>query len=228
MEGYVQQFGAGIVLTLEVSLGSFCMGLVFGIAGAAAKRSTWSGLRIAGWLYTTLVRALPELLLLLICFYMLATEFAAAAHLVGLVPADFRFDPLLVAVFSLGLIQGAYLTEIFRAAVDEIPSGQFEAAAALGLPFWTCWFHVLGPRTLRNALPSLGNVWLNATKDSSLISIVGAFADVLKVGGMAAAATKHYLLFYGIVGLIFLVISLCSVMLLKAIHIRTEKGHRVL
>lgn len=135
---------------------------------------------------------------------------------------------MLVTVFSLGLIQGAYLTVIFSAAVNEIPSGQFEASAALGLPFWTRWFYVLGPHTLRIALASLGNVWLNATKDSSLISIVGAFADVLKVGGMAAAATKHYLLFYGIVALIFLVISLCSVMLLNAVHVRTEKGHGIL
>lgn len=226
MNGYVQQFAEGLLLTLQVSTGSFVIGLMFGVFGAAAKLSRKRVWRWLGGLYTTVVRALPELLLLLICFYILAARLAALASWVGLAPADFTFDPFLVAVFALGLIQGAYLTEVFRMAVQEIAQGQFEACDSLSLGFFPRWWFVLGPAMLRNALPATGNVWLNATKDSSLISIVGAFADVLKVGGMAAASTKQYLFFYSMSAVVFLGISLVSIWLLKALHVRSGKGLR--
>lgn len=227
MGGYRDQFIAGILLTLEVSLCSYAVGVIFGALGATAKLSRWWLLRLAGTTYTTIVRALPELLLLLIAFYVLASEVSGLAAAVGLVPADFNFSPLLVAIVSLGFIQGAYITEIFRAGVLAVPRGQTDAALALGLPFWVRWRFVLAPQVLRHTLPALGNVWLNATKDSSLISVLGAFADVLKVSSLAAGATKHYILFYGLAGLCFLAISIVSMALLKALHIRSSRGFHI-
>lgn len=224
MGGYGAQFAAGILLTLEISVASYAIGLIFGVLGAALKLSRRRPLRLLGGLYTTIVRALPELLLLLIAFYVLAGAVSGLAASVGLVPADFSFNPFLVAVVALGFIQGAYVTEILRAGVLALPRGQGDAALALGLSVWTRWRRVLGPQVLRHALPALGNVWLNATKDSSLISVVGAFADVLKVSSLAAAATKEYLFFYGLAALCFLVISLVSMAVLDALHIRSRRG----
>lgn len=224
MGGYGAQFAAGMLLTVEISLASYAVGLCFGIGGAALKLSRHRLLRGLGALYTIIVRALPELLLLLIAFYILAGSVVGLAASIGLVPADFAFSPFLVAALSLGFIQGAYVTEILRAGVLALPRGQGDAALALGLSFRTRWFRVLGPQVLRHALPALGNVWLNATKDSSLISVVGAFADVLKVSSLAAAATKEYLFFYGLAALCFLVISVVSMALLEALHIRSRRG----
>lgn len=224
MGGYGGQFAAGVLLTLEISVCSYAIGLLFGVIGAAAKLSPWPPVRFLGGLYTTIVRALPELLLLLIAFYVLAGAVSGLAAAVGLVPADFSFNPFLVAVISLGFIQGAYITEILRAGVLALPRGQNDAALALGLSFWVRWRRVLVPQVMRHALPALGNVWLNATKDSSLISVLGAFADVLKVSSLAAAATKDYILFYSLAALCFLVISLVSMAVLEALHIRSRRG----
>lgn len=224
MGGYGGQFAAGILLTLEISVCSYAIGLVFGVLGAAAKLSRWRVLRLLGHLYTVIVRALPELLLLLIAFYVLAGAISGLAASVGLVKSDFAFNPFLVAVVALGFIQGAYVTEILRAGVLALPKGQGDAALALGLSFPVRWGRVLGPQVLRHALPALGNVWLNATKDSSLISIVGAFADVLKVSSLAAAATKEYIFFYALAALCFLLISVVSLAVLKALHIRSQRG----
>jgi His/Glu/Gln/Arg/opine family amino acid ABC transporter permease subunit len=224
MGGYGGQFAAGILLTLEVSICSYAVGMLFGVLGAAAKLSRWQAARFIGGTYTIIVRALPELLLLLIAFYVLAGEVSGLAAAVGLVPADFSFSPFLVAIVSLGFIQGAYITEILRAGVLAIPRGQNDAALALGLSFWVRWWRVLVPQVLRHTLPALGNVWLNATKDSSLISVLGAFADVVKVSSFAAGATKQYMLFYGLAALCFLVISLVSMALLDVLHIRSRRG----
>lgn len=224
MGGYGSQFAAGILLTLEISVCSYGIGLIFGVLGAIAKLSPWRALRWLGTLYTIIVRALPELLLLLIAFYVLAGAISGLAASVGLVKGDFAFSPFLVAVISLGFIQGAYVTEILRAGVMALPRGQSDAALALGLSWPVRWTRVLGPQVMRHALPALGNVWLNATKDSSLISIVGAFADVLKVSSLAAAATKQYILFYALAALCFLLISVISMGILNALHIRSRRG----
>lgn len=223
MGGYGTQFLAGILLTLQVSLGSYAVGLAFGVLGTVAKLSPWRPSRMLGNLYTITVRALPELLLLLIAFYILAGAISGLAASVGLVQADFSFNPMLVAIMSLGFIQGAYVTEILRAGVLALPKGQRDAALALGLSWHVRWRRVLGPQLLRQALPALGNVWLNATKDSSLISVVGAFADILKVSSLAAAATKNYIFFYSLAALCFLVISAVSLLLLKALQARHQR-----
>lgn len=224
MGGYGSQFAAGILLTLAISVCSYGIGLIFGVLGASAKLSPWRPLRWLGTLYTIVVRALPELLLLLIAFYVLAGAISSLAASIGLVKGDFSFSPFLVAVISLGFIQGAYVTEILRAGVLALPRGQSDAALALGLSWPVRWTRVLGPQVMRHALPALGNVWLNATKDSSLISIVGAFADVLKVSSLAAAATKQYILFYALAALCFLLISVISMGILNALHIRSRRG----
>ena len=224
MGGYGAQFLAGILLTLQVSLGSYAVGLVFGALGSAAKLSRWRLLRVLGNLYTITVRAMPELLLLLIAFYVLAGTISGLAASIGLVQSDFSFNPLLVAIVSLGFIQGAYITEILRAGVLALPKGQRDATLALGLSWPVRWGRVLGPQVLRHALPALGNVWLNATKDLSLISVVGAFADILKVSSLAASDTKEYIFFYSLAALCFLVISAASMLALKALQARGARG----
>ncbi len=209
LAGYGDQLVAGLLLTLEVSLSSYAIGSVFGLLGAASKLSRWSSLRFCADLYTTLVRALPELLLVLLAFYLLA----ARVEQFGVV-----VNPFAVAVTALGFIQGAYIAEVLRAAVLAIPRGQREAAQALNLRRVTYLHRIVAPQALRHALGGLGNIWLNATKDASLISVLGIFADVLKVSSLAAAATKRYVFFYAVAGACFLAITLVSMALLERLR----------
>lgn len=222
--GYGGQFMSGFLLTLAVSLCSYALGIIFGVIGMATKLSSWRWARVLGGLYTTIVRAIPELLLLLISFYILASQLASVAHWIGLEPSNFEFNPFLVAVVSLGFIQGAYITEILRGSVLAVPRGQLDAARALGLSRKVQWVDIMMPQALRHALPSLGNVWLNATKDSSLISVVGSFADILKVSSLAAVETQRFIFFYSLAAACFLIITLVSMILLKWLHARVSRG----
>lgn len=225
LEGYGAQLLAGMVLTLEVSLSSYAISLIFGSSAAAAKLSNSHLLRAAADAYTTVVRALPELLLLLLAFYIVAGKLSQVATLVGLAPANFAFSPFLVAVVALGFIQGAYVTEVLRAAVLAIPRGQFDAADALNLPKLTRLARITAPQALRHALTGLGNIWLNATKDASLISVLGIFADVLKVSSLAAATTKRYIFFYAVAAACFLLITLVSMALIERIRRRLSRAY---
>lgn len=209
LAGYGDQLIEGLLLTLEVSLCSYAIGSLFGLLGAAAKLARWRSVRYCAGLYTTLVRALPELLLVLLAFYLLA----ARVEQFGVV-----VSPFAVAVMALGFIQGAYITEVLRGAVLAIPRGQREAAQALNLYPLTYLRRIVAPQALRHALGGLGNIWLNATKDASLISVLGIFADVLKVSSLAAAATKRYVFFYGVAGACFLAITLVSMALLERLR----------
>ncbi len=215
LAGYGTQLLLGLILTLQVALCSYTIGMVFGVLGAAAKLSRRRGLRLAAGLYTTLVRALPELLLVLLAFFLGAGLIERLLVFLRLASEDFSLNPFVVAIVALGFIQGAYLTEILRAAVLAIPRGQQEAARALNLPPLTYLGRIVAPQALRHALGGLGNIWLNATKDASLISVLGIFSDVLKVSSLAAAATKRYVFFYMVAGACFLALTLVSMALLE-------------
>ncbi|POM18110.1 Histidine transport system permease protein HisQ [Burkholderia cepacia] len=177
-------------------------------------------------LYTTLVRALPELLCLLLAFYALAPAVEAALHRGGLVPDGFAFPPFLVAALSLGFIQGAYLTDIFRAALVNVPAGQIEAAHAYGMTPWQTFARIRLPAAARLALPGTGNVWLNATKDASFISVLGSFTDLLKASQLAAGATRHYVFFYLVTAALFLLLSIVSTGLFAALERHANRGTR--
>ncbi len=216
LAGYGGQLIGGLLLTLEVSLGSYAIGSLFGVLGAAAKLSRWRSVRLCAGLYTTLVRALPELLLVLLAFYLIAARIEEFGVVV---------NPLAVAVTALGFIQGAYITEVLRAAVLAISRGQREAAEALNLHRLTYLRRIVAPQALRHALGGLGNIWLNATKDASLISVLGMFADVLKVSALAAAATKRYVFFYAVAGGCFLAITLVSMAVLERLRRRLGRAY---
>lgn len=222
--GYGRIFASAFALTLGVAAASFGAGTLFGIAGALGKLSRHAALAWLIRLYTTLVRALPELLCLLLAFYALAPAVEAALRHGGLVPDGFAFPPFLVAALSLGFIQGAYLTDIFRAALVNVPIGQIEAAHAYGMTPWQTLRRIRLPAAARLALPGVGNVWLNATKDASFISVLGSFTDLLKASQLAAGATRHYVFFYLVTAALFLLLSVTSTGLFAALERSANRG----
>ncbi|HKT65830.1 MAG TPA: ABC transporter permease subunit [Burkholderia sp.] len=224
--GYGRIFASAFALTLGVAVASFCTGTLLGIAGALGKLSRHAPLAWLVRLYTTLVRALPELLCLLLAFYAVAPAVEAVLRRGGLVSDAFAFDPFVVATLSLGFIQGAYLTDIFRAALVNVPVGQIEAAHAYGMGRWQTLMRIRLPVAARLALPGVGNVWLNATKDASFISVLGSFTDLLKASQLAAGATRHPVFFYLVTAALFLLLSITSTGLFAALERHASRGTR--
>ncbi|HEM7891113.1 MULTISPECIES: ABC transporter permease [Burkholderia] len=224
--GYGRVFAGAFALTFGVAASSFCTGVLLGIAGALGKLSRHAPLAWLARLYTTLVRALPELLCLLLAFYALAPAVEVALHRGGLVPDGFAFPPFLVAALSLGFIQGAYLTDIFRAALVNVPIGEIEAAHAYGMTPWQTFTRIRLPAAARLALPGVGNVWLNATKDASFISVLGSFTDLLKASQLAAGATRHYVFFYLVTAALFLLLSIASTGIFAVLERHANRGTR--
>lgn len=202
-DGWGMRFVEGLVVTVEVSVVAYCLSLILGLIGAAAKLSSSKVARGIADLYTTLVRALPELLLLLLIYFSGADAIKFILSLISDDFDDFEIDPFLAAVAALGFIGGAYMTEVMRGAILSIPNGQIEAAKASGMSRLLTLRRVILPQMLRYALPGMGNLWLSATKDSSLISVLGNTQDLLFMGYRASAVTKHYGFFYSVAAVLF-------------------------
>lgn len=145
-------------MTIKLSVLSLAVSVLLGLLGASAKLSSLPFLRIPAQLYTTLIRGVPDLVLMLLIFYSLQT------WLTGL--TDFmeweyiEIDPFSAGVITLGFIYGAYFTETFRGAILAVPRGQLEAATAYGLKRGQRFRYVTFPQMMRFALPGIGNNWM--------------------------------------------------------------------
>ena len=196
----------GAVSTLQISLCAYAFGMVLGLAGAMGKLS--GGPVVRGILngYTTLVRSLPELLLIVILFYL-------GTKTINDVLAQYNYsiaiNGFVAASVVLGFVSGAYQTEVMRGAIQAIPIGQIEAAMAYGMSPWLRFRRIVLPAMLPHAIPGLSNLWLNITKDSALVSVVG-YTELFLATTQAAGGTKWYFTFYMACAILYLIISLVS------------------
>jgi His/Glu/Gln/Arg/opine family amino acid ABC transporter permease subunit len=224
--GWGDEFASGLLLTLEVSIAAYIISFALGLAAAGAKLSSSKILRGIAGFYTTVVRSVPELLLILLLYYAVATSVEKGLLSFGLVSPGFQFSPFAAAVAALGFVSGAFMTEVLRAAFLAVPRGQIEAGAAFGMSRPTMFKRIIFPQMMRFAVPGLSNLWLSMTKESALISVLGSFHELLYVGYRAAATTKEYSFFYSFTGLLFLLITLASVTLIKVLESKLNRGHR--
>jgi His/Glu/Gln/Arg/opine family amino acid ABC transporter permease subunit len=223
--GWSDELARGLLLTVEISVCGYIVGFLLGLLGAGAKLSGNKFLYRLGDLYTTLVRAIPELLLIILIFYAGGSAMKALLIGIGLVDDSFQVNAFAAVVVALGLIYGAYLTDVLRGAIQAIPKGQVEAARAYGMRGSLRFRRIIFPQMIRFAIPGMGNQWLNITKDSALVSVVGAF-EVAKQANIAASATKEYLFFYSVAALIFLCLTIASMVVLARIEKRASRGVR--
>ena len=223
--GWGDEFVRGLALTVQISMAGYALGLGLGMVGAWAKVSTNPILVRLGDFYTTIVRALPELLLILLLYYAGTSALVKVLVMAGLASEDLQINPFIAAVASLGLIYGAYLTDVLRGGIEAIPRGQIEAARACGMRPWLRFRRIIFPQMIRFAVPGLGNQWLNITKDSSLVSVIGAY-ELLSAGRSAATSTKEYVFYYSVTGLMFLTLTVASMFLLSRIERRANRGVR--
>jgi His/Glu/Gln/Arg/opine family amino acid ABC transporter permease subunit len=223
--GYGDEFLRGAFLTIQLSVCSYLVAFLLGLLGAGAKLSGNKILYRIGDLYTTLVRAVPELLLIILIFYAGGSVIKALLLNIGLVGENFQVNAFAAVVVALGLIYGAYLTDVLRGAIQAIPKGQTEAARAYGMHAPMRFRRIIFPQMIRFAIPGMGNQWLNITKDSALVSVVGAF-ELVSAAKSAASQTKEYLFFYSVGAASFLMITIVSMIVLQHIERRASRGVR--
>ncbi|TNM60343.1 ABC transporter permease [Aliirhizobium smilacinae] len=219
MQGFADQIAIGAVTTLQTAAASLVLGIGLGLCGAAAKRASSRATRSVAGAYTTIVRGVPELLIILILY------FAGTAALSALFGRYLEVDAFAAGVFALTIVFGAYATEVFRAAIQAVPAGQIEAARALGLSRISIWRLVILPQMWRYALPGLGNLWLTLLKDTALISVVG-LDDLMRKASVAAGVTHDPLTFYSAAALVYLLFTSISLVALAALERRSYRGIR--
>jgi polar amino acid transport system permease protein len=197
----------GLVNSIQIALGAFGLGLLIGTGGAYGKLYGGPVMRDMLAVYTTVVRAVPELVLILILYF-------AVTDLVNQALVSFGYDRVQISgvaagIAVLGVVQGAYATEVLRGAILAVPAGQLEAARAMGMPVLKAARRITLPLMLANAIPGLANLWLIATKDTALLAIVG-FAELTLQTRQAASSTKAFLTFFLAAGVLYLLITLLS------------------
>lgn len=224
LHGYGPALLEGTLLTLAVALGSLVIAAVLGLAGALARLSRSRLLRALSLVYTTAIRGVPDLVLMLLVFYggQLAVNEVAAR----LGHTDYiDVDPFVAGVLTIGFVFGAYLAETFRGALLAVPAGQHEAGLACGMSGAQVLRRILLPQMLRHALPALGNNWLVLVKSTAIVSVIG-LNDMMLRAGQAAGATREPFVFYAAAGAIYLAITALSELGLRALARRLAVGTR--
>ncbi|MDB5931433.1 MAG: transporter permease subunit [Polaromonas sp.] len=223
LHGYLPAILEGLLLTLRVSAVSLVIACVFGLLGASAKLSGSRAARWAAGAYTTVIRGMPELVLMLLIFYGGQTVINKLAEAQGWDYID--IPPFLAGVLTIGFIFGAYLTETFRGAILAVPKGQAEAATAFGMPRLTVLRRIVLPQMVRHAIPGFSNNWLIMLKASALVSIIG-LDDMVHRAGLAAASTRAPFTFYMAVAGIYLLLTSVSIFALSRLEARYSLGVR--
>ncbi len=211
----------GAAATLAISAGAYLIGIVIGMAGALGKLSGNRVLETVLNLYTTLIRSVPELILIVGLYYAGTDGLNRLLQLAGLPVLE--VNGFIAAVAVLGFVQGAYMTEVLRGAIMAIPSGQIEAARAFGMSPLLRFRRVVLPALLPNALPGLSNLWLAVTKDSALVAVVG-YQELALATRLAGASTKQYFLFFMAAALMYLAITLVSNVIFRQIERHVRRG----
>ena len=219
--GYLPAILEGLVLTLQVSTLSLAIACVFGMVGATAKLSGSRMLRWSAEVYTTLIRGLPELVLMLLIFYGGQIGINRLADAQGWGYID--IPPFVAGVLTIGFIFGAYLTETFRGAILAIPRGQAEAGLAFALTRRQVLWRIVLPQMVRHAIPGFANNWLIMIKASALVSIIG-LDDMIHRAGLAAATTRAPFTFYVATALIYLALTSVSILVLSRVEARYSLG----
>jgi polar amino acid transport system permease protein len=220
--GFADELLRGAANTLVIAASSFAMGLVLGQAGALAKLYGGPVSRLIANIYTTVIRAVPELVLILLLFFAGTRGISALGVAVGYGPVD--INGTLAAIGVLGFVQGAYSTEVIRGAIQAIPMGQIEAARAYGMSGPLVFRRIILPAMLPNAIPGLANLWMIVIKDTALITVTGASGELAMATKLAAGFTKKYFLFYFVSGCIYLTMTLVSNYLLGHLERRVRRG----
>jgi len=206
---------SGLGLTVALSLAAVCLAILFGIMGAALRLSRNPVLRMIGRSYTTLIRGIPDLVLMLLVFFggqMLLNNLGAATGWWSYL----EISPFMAGSITIGFIFGAYMTETFRGAFLSIPVGQIEAAKAIGMTSRQFMIRIVWPQIVPLALPSFTNNWLVLLKTTALASILGLH-DIMYNAHQAGRTSQEPFLFLLMAFFIYLGLTMISDVGLRAL-----------
>lgn len=224
IDGHAGQIIAGLVTTIEVALASLAVAAVIGFGTALLALSNRPMLRWLTRCYASVIRGVPDLLMMLMLFYggQIALNNLVEWAGVGFKP---ELNQFVSGVITLGIIYGAYFMETFRGALMAIPLGQADAARAFGMSTFKVNIRILLPQMIRFALPGFTNNWLVVSKATALVSVIG-LQDMMHRAKAAGAATHQPFTWLLLAGAGYLLITTVSLVLLKAVEIRYSVGVR--
>lgn len=220
-KGWGDELLLSVFMTIAVSITAMIIGLMFSLVFTPLKLSKIKYFNFIANTYTTIVRGVPELLVIYLFFF----GGSAALMFVGKIFGYNNYieiNAFVIGSFSIGIISGAYTTEVFRGAIQSIDKGQFEACKVLGLKKKIYFFKIIIPQMLRLAIPNLNNVWQITLKDTSLISVTG-LVEIMRQSYIAAGSTRNPLFFYSFAAILYLILTYFS---LKFFN-KLEKKYRV-
>ena len=223
LHGYFPMILEGMTLTIEVALLSLLISVILGLFGAIAKLSKSRIARSTATVYTTLIRGIPDLVLMTIIFY-------GGQIIVNNIGDSLDWDyidisPFVAGTLTIGFIFGAYMTETFRGGILAVSHGEIEAALAFGMPSWKVFLRITLPLMVRHALPGFGNNWMVLTKTTALVSVIGLH-DMVYNASVASGSTRQPFTFYLVVALLFLCITGLSDLGLRWANRRYSVGVR--
>jgi His/Glu/Gln/Arg/opine family amino acid ABC transporter permease subunit len=223
--GYGWVFWAGAKITLLVGLSAAPLVLALGLLGAWGKLARNPLARSLAGAYTTIVRGVPEFVLILLVYYGITI---LVQHLLSLATGGevlIDIDPFTAGTLTLGVIYGAFTTEVFRGAFQALDRGQIEAARACGMSRTLALRRIMLPQVWRFAIPGLGNIWLLLIKATALMSIV-QLPELMRMTDVAARAVKKPFTFYFAASIIYLLITIVSLLLFHRAEAWANRGIR--
>lgn len=201
---------AGLLVTVEATLGGFAIALIVGLVLALGRRSRHRAVRVASVGYVDFMRCTPLLVQLYFAFYVLPSF-------------GIRFGALATGILVLGFHIGAYVSEVYRAGIDAVAVGQWEAARALGLSPIPVWSRVILPQALPPMLPPLGNILIGLFKETPLLAAITVI-DVFGAANNIAGQTYRYTEPYTAAALILLAVSLVAAVLVRRMERRFKSA----
>ena len=210
--GWGDELFIATLMTIAVSITAMLIGFFFALIFTPLKLSKNKFLNFIANSYTTIIRGVPELLVIYLLFFGGTGAVMFVASIFGY-NEYIEINAFLTGAFAIGIISGAYSTEVFRGAIQSIDKGQFEAANVLGLSKFNKFFKIILPQTLRLAIPNLSNVWQITLKDTSLISVTG-LVEIMRQSYIAAGSTRDPLFFYSFAAVLYLSLTFLSMKLI--------------
>jgi octopine/nopaline transport system permease protein len=221
--GWGDELFRATLMTIAVSITAMVIGFSFAAIFTPLKLSRYKSLNLIANIYTTVIRGVPELLVIYLFFFGGSGAIMFVASMFGY--NDYiEINAFVTGSCAIGIISGAYSTEVFRGALQSIDKGQFEAAKVLGLNKFAQFYKIILPQMMRLAIPNLSNVWQITLKDTSLISVTG-LVEIMRQSYIAAGSTRDPLFFYSFAAVLYLLLTFLSMKLINKLEIKYSRGY---
>jgi len=221
--GWGDELFRATLMTIAVSITAMIIGFSFAAIFTPLKLSKYKPLNLVANIYTTVIRGVPELLVIYLFFFGGSGAIMFVASMFGY-NEYIEINAFITGSFAIGIISGAYSTEVFRGAIQSIDRGQFEAAKVLGLNKFVQFYKIILPQMLRLAIPNLSNVWQITLKDTSLISVTG-LVEIMRQSYIAAGSTRDPLFFYSFAAVLYLLLTFISMKLINKLEVKYSRGY---